>query len=115
MKKFLDIVLAFFDISFKRSVTPQIMGVVYILGWVFSFVCTLMIVARAYSIPGGTGTVVATFSIFIFAFFVMVLRIVLEVLLALFKTASGYTEHTEAPAAARESAAKEVAEATPEQ
>ena len=85
-----DVFTLLVDFSFKKLITPLIVRVLYRLGILVAFLCVILQIANAFAITEGRGFLMLFFGfIVLFPFYVMVLRIVLEIVMALFYKASG--------------------------
>jgi hypothetical protein len=77
------------DYSFKELITPLIIRVMYAIGTVVAVWLVFMDVVNGFRVTEGRGIVMLVASPFILVFYVMVLRVALEIVMALFYKASG--------------------------
>jgi len=78
------------DFSFKELITPLIIRVLYRVGILVAFLCIMLQIGNAFAITEGRGFLMLIFGPFVlFPFYVMILRIALEIVMALFYKASG--------------------------
>ncbi len=77
------------DFSFKELITPLIVKVLYLIGVIVAIPCVFVQVANGFAITEGRGFLMLFFSPLLYLFYVMVLRIALEIVMALFYRASG--------------------------
>lgn len=77
------------DFSFKVLITPLIIRVMYGVGILVAAGMVIMMIVNGFRITEGRGILMVVLSPFVFAFYVMVLRVGLEIIMALFHKASG--------------------------
>jgi hypothetical protein len=82
-------VRALFDFSFRELITPRVLRVLYGLGIAVSFVAVVMLIVNSFRASEGRGIFMLIASFVIFPFFVMIIRVVVEVFMAIFQRASG--------------------------
>lgn len=89
MKWFKDEILeGLLDWEFKKLITPSIIRVVYFLGCLFAVVLSINYIVVGFRVNEIIGVFHLLLSLLVFAIYVLILRIILEILMALFKGAT---------------------------
>lgn len=99
------------DWDFKKLVTPMIIRVVYVLGCLFAVVLAINYIIKGFRVNEIVGVFHILLSILVFAIYVLLFRIVLEILMALFKGATaGVSSYGVLPAIEEDEKQKDDAE-----
>lgn len=92
---------ALFDFSFSRFVTTSFVKFIYGIGIAFVGILTLGFVAGGFLDSAGRGLVFLLLSPIFFLFFVIVLRIYLEIVIVVFRIAEYLREMSPPPGGSR--------------
>ncbi len=77
------------DFSFKELITPLIIRAAYLIGVILAIPCVFIMIGNGFARTEGCGFLMLFFSPLLYLFCVMILRIALEIAMALFYRASG--------------------------
>lgn len=89
MKWFRDeILVGLLDWEFKKLITPSIIRVVYFLGCLFAVVLSINYIVVGFRVNEIIGVFHILLSMLVFAIYILIFRIILEILMALFKGAT---------------------------
>ena len=83
-----EIVIRALDFDFKKFVTPTIIKIAYALAIVLAFVMTINFVVVGFRSSELAGVIRLLVAIFAYVFYMLILRIILEILIALFRSAT---------------------------
>ncbi len=90
--RFDEIIQGLADWEFKKAVTPTVIRFMYVLGCILAIGMTFYYVVLGFRTSEVSGVVRMIFAVVVLFLYVLLLRVVLEILMALFKGASAWSK-----------------------